>query len=365
MKIIILQESLKKYLNLTERIIGRNLTLPILNNLLLTTDKNRLKISATDLEIALNIWISAKIEKEGSLTIPAKLLNSFVNQLPNQKLVLENQGNSLSIKTEGHSSIINGVDAKDFPLIPKIKTTDFFELENLIFKNSLLQVLNSASVSEIRPEISSILFNFSATPKLVSTDGFRLAEKTLEGLFKKGMQSFILPLKAAQELTRIFDLSEEKKTKIFSEANQVLFDLGNIHLISRLIEGDYPNYEPIIPKSYQTRLILNKEELLNKIRITSVFSSKINDIKLKTNLNENKLEILAKSEFGENQSELKVQGEGDDLEISFNYKYFLDGLTNIIGEEVILEFQGSLNPSLLKSKTDHNYLYVVMPLRTT
>lgn len=360
MKIIILQENLKNYLNLAEKITGHNLTLPILSNIVLTTDKNRLKISATDLDIALNVWVSAKIEKEGSVAVPAKLLNNFINQLPNQKLTIESDNNTLNIKTEGFNSVINTLDVKDFPLIPKIKNTDFFELENSILKNSILQVLNSASISETRPEISGVFFNKF---KLVATDGFRLAEKNLQGLLKKPFTSFILPLKAVQELTRLFDLSDESKTKIFSEDNQILFDLGNIHLISRLVEGDYPNYEPIIPKSYQTRLVLDKEELINKIRISSVFSSKINDIKIKTNLSENKLEIIARSEYGENNSEISIKGEGEDLEISFNYKYLLDGLLNINGEEVVFEFQNSSSPVLLKSKNDSSYIYVAMPLR--
>lgn len=361
MKIIILQENLKKYLNLAEKITGRNLTLPILSNVILTTDKNRLKISATDLDIALNIWVSAKIEKEGSVAVPAKLLNNFINQLPNQKLTLENNNNTLNIKTEGFDSVVNTFNSQDFPLIPKIKNQDFLELENSVFKNSLLQVLNSASISETRPEISGVFFNKF---KLVATDGFRLAEKNLQGLLKKPFLSFILPLKAAQELTRFFDLSDGSKTKIFSEDNQVLFDLSNIHLISRLIEGEYPNYEAIIPQNHQTRIILNKEELINKIRIGSVFSSKINDVKIKTNLSENKLDIITKSESGENNSTISLKGEGEDLEISFNYKYLLDGLLNINGEEVIFEFQNSSNPALLKSQTDPSYLYVVMPLRT-
>ena len=145
--------------------------------------------------------------------------------------------------------------------------------------------------------------------------------------------------------------------------NQVLFDLGNIHLSSRLIEGEYPNYEPIIPKKNQTKIIIDKNNLINSVKIASVFSSKINDIKFKINPNKEKMEIFTKSEYGENKSEINIKGQGEEVEISFNHKYILDGLSNILGNEAVMEFQGSQNPALLKSNSDDDYIYIAMPLR--
>jgi len=372
MKLVILQENLKKYLNLTERIIGRNLTLPILNNILLTIEKNSLKLSVTDLEITLEIWLPVKIEENGSLTIPNKLLNNFINQLSNikdQKLILESKDDNLNITLENYSITINGMNAKDFPIIPKIKTNSALELDNSMFKLSLSQILNSAAFSEIRPEISGVFFNFTNSNekiknfKLVTTDTFRLAEKKIECSFKEKPASFIIPIKTITELVRLFDLTEKQTTKIYLDNNQVLFDLGNIHLSSRLIEGEYPNYEPIIPKKNQTKIIIDKNNLINSVKIASVFSSKINDIKFKINPNKEKMEIFTKSEYGENKSEINIKGQGEEVEISFNHKYILDGLSNILGNEAVMEFQGSQNPALLKSNSDDDYIYIAMPLR--
>jgi len=370
MKIICLQENLKNALNTTERIIGRNLTLPILNNLLLETDKGRLKISSTNLEIGINYWISGKIEKDGVITVPAKILSNFVNNLPNKKIEFEVKSGVLYLKCENYRAQIKGQDAKDFPIIPKIqpKITNSIDLD--VLKIGLSQVVGVATVSESRPEISGILFNFNKNNlKLVATDSFRLSEKTIN-IENLEEESVIIPQRTIQELIRILiEVSEFKEVnnqvKIVLSNNQVLFDLGDIQLISRLIDGQYPNYQQIIPTSFRTKVILNKEDFIKAIKIASIFSSKINDIKFIISLKKG-FEVFAQNtDIGENKSQINAEIEGDPLEISFNWRYILDGLNNITSQKIFFGLNTGDNPVILKPIGDESYLYVVMPIKAS
>ncbi len=368
MEIFCLQENFKKSLNIISNIIGKNLNLPILNNILLTIEKKRLRLISTDLEIAITHWTSAKVKKEGEITIPAKLLSDLINNLPNKKIEIKTKGDSLYIKCENFKSMIKGVDSKEFPIIPKIKGESIVNVGASKLKQALGQVVNFTSLSDIRPEISGVLSKINSKEiKFIATDSFRLGEKTisLKGNKIKTKKSVIIPFKTVQELIRILgEQDKEEIIEIIIEQNQILFKTPDTQLISRIIEGNYPNYEQLISKQFETTLILDKDEFLNTVRVTSLFSSKINDIRLKVVSKKSLVEIFAQDmEIGENVSELKGEIKGKEMEIVFNHKYLLDGLNNIDSNKVMLGLNGETNPGILKPVGDPSFIYVIMPIK--
>lgn len=364
MKIICLQENLKNNLNITQNIIGRNLTLPILNNVLLATEDGRLKISSTNLEIGINTWAAGKIEKTGAITCPAKVLANFVNNLPNKKVELEVKNNTLTVKCENYKASLNCLPADDFPIIPKIKDQSLIGLGRGILRDALSKVVGAASLSESRPEITGILFNFEKRElRLAATDSFRLAEKIIIDSNRKSeeVKSLIVPQRTIQEVIRVFG-EGEGEVKICLGASQVLFDGGDIQVVSRLIDGQYPDYKQIIPKEFSSQAIIEKAELLGVIRAAAVFSNKTSSIKF--SLGDGELEVLAQdADLGENRSQIKVQSKGKKIEVNFNYRYLLDGLANIPAKQVFLGLISDANPAILKPVGDENYLYLVMPIK--
>ncbi len=369
MKIFCLQENLKNALTTAERIVGKNLNLPILNNLLLKTDKGRLKISSTNLEIGINYWVSGKIEKEGGITVPARILSSFVTNLPNKKIELTVKEDVLYADCENYKAQIKGQDIKEYPIIPIIESSLNNKLNTDLIKTGLSQVIGAAAISEIRPEISGVLFDFNKNYlKLVGTDSFRLAEKSL---FNKNnfQQPIIVPQKTIQEVIKI--LSEkngggekEQFLELFLAPGQIMFDFGHIQLVSRLIDGQFPDYQQIIPNSFRAKAILNKEEINQIIKVISLFSGKINDIKFIVNSSKNTVNVFAQNrEIGENNAQIEGEIEGKDLEVAYNWRYLLDGLNNIPTKKVFWGFNDESLPSVLKPVGDEGYVYVVMPIK--
>ena len=372
MKFIILQENLKKGINFVERISAKSFTLPILNNVLLKTEKNFVSLSTTDLEIGINWWNLAKIEKEGKIAIPAKILSGLINLLPNEKLLLEKKDSYLVLEWKNNKTSIKGFDPEEFPIIPQIKEGESITLNIQNFCQSLKQVVDIPTLSTARPEISGVFFSFNRNfIKIAATDSFRLGEKTL--FLETGLSnpfSLILPQKAAKEIINIFG-EREGGLKISFSPNQIQFEASmadfvqpEIQLISRLIDGEYPNYEGILPKGFQTQIILQKNEVLNEIKAASLFSAKVNEVKFKIDSKKERTEILSQNpELGEYHSSLAGKINGEDLEISFNWRFLIDGLLNIRSSEVIFELNGQEGPGVLKPVGDTSYLYVLMPIK--
>ncbi|MDD2753280.1 MAG: DNA polymerase III subunit beta [Candidatus Portnoybacteria bacterium] len=364
MKVICLQENLKFILNITQNIIGRNLTLPILNNVLLQTENGRLKISSTNLEVGINTWVSGKVEKNGVITCPAKVLANFVNNLPNKKVELEVKNNTLTIKCENYKANLNGLPADDFPIIPKIEEDPLVELKSGVLRDALLKVVGAASLSESRPEITGILFKFDKRElKLAATDSFRLAEKIIFETNKKSedVKSLIIPQKTVQEIIRALG-EKETDVRICLSASQILFDGGDIQVISRLIDGQYPDYQQIIPKNFSTQATIDRSELLSIIKVAAVFSNKTNSINF--SLNNNELEVLSQDpELGENKSKIAAKIQGKKIEANFNYRYLLDGLANIGTKQVFLGLNSDSSPAIIKPIGDESYVYLIMPIK--
>jgi len=374
MKLIILQNKLKQGLSVIERASSKSFILPILRNLLLKAEKNFLELSATDLEIGIKWWILAKIEKEGKITIPISILSTFINLLPEKPVNLAANNQILSVECENYKTKIKGQSPEDFPIIPEISEGISFSLDSLAFCQGLGQIVDIVFPSTVRPEISGIHFLIQKDLiKMAATDSFRLGEKTL--FLEKPLPiekeiSLILPQKTAKEIINIFG-EKEGELKILVSPNQILFESlmsetshPRIHLSSKLIEGEYPNYQEIIPKKYETQVVLEKQEFLNQIKAASLFSGKVNEVKFKIDPKKEIVEISSQNpETGEYHSLLpgKIKGQGE--EISFNYRFLNNGLLNIKSSEVIFELNGEVGPGVLKPAGDESYIYVVMPIK--
>lgn len=367
MKIVCLQENIKNEFNIAERISGNNQTLPILNNVLIKTEKGFLKVVATDLEMGVELLMPCKVEKEGSVIIPIKLILNFINNLPNTKLNIEELNGNLKIETDSLKTEIPVINNDEFPIIPKIKEASVININSLTLKLALEQVLNSISISDTKPEITGILFDFKKDVlNIVSTDGFRLSEKTIvnKDLYKiENSINFILPQKTAVELIRMIDSDVDIEIKLGD--NQVSFLFNKVNLISRVIDGNYPNYKQIIPKEYKTKIILDKDDLISKVKLASIFSSNINDIKFIIDVKKNKFNITAKDNIkGNFESDIDFElMDGEDANIVFNWRYLLDGLSNIKGSSVSFEMGESSTSAVLKSNKEEDYIYIIMPIK--
>lgn len=373
MKIEILKENLKSGLNIVERIIGKNTSLPILDNVLIVADDSFLNLVSTDLETAIRVWILTKIIKKGKAVVPAKFISSFTASLPNDKINIELKGQHLYVECKNIKTQIQGYNPDDFPIIPEFKNEDYLEVDNQKLCYGLSQVVDVVSLSQTRPEISGIYFSFSKNnAKIVATDSFRLAEKniTLGGVVKKDY-SFIIPVKPAREIMNILE-NKEGVVKIYFNSNQVLFELGmkdsshpQVQITSRLIEGEYPNYQDIIPNNFKTNIILKRDEFLNQVKTASLFSGKINDIKISVNVEKKEVGIFSKNpDIGEHKSSLDAKIEGGSIEVSFNYKFLIDGILNIKSSEMVFDISKEEGPCILRPVGDASYLYVLMPIKS-
>lgn len=378
MKITLLTKNLKKGLAVVEKVAGRVSTLPILNNVLVEVFPNFIKLSTTDLELGVQWWGLCKTEKEGKITVPAKFFSQLVNSLNDEKIDIEEKNKTIFIESKNYKTQIKGFSADDFPIIPSFSKDAFIEVNSKKLKDGLTEVIDFASLSQVRPEISGVYFLFGNEElKLVTTDSFRLAEKTVsfsekkeeyKNLFKKEV-NFILPQKTAKELISILS-DTVKNTKIYMSESQVMFetllqetDHPEVNLVSRLIEGEYPTYQEIIPKESQTKITINKEEFAKQLKIASLFGGKINEIKIKADAKTKEFEILSQDpDLGESKSNITAKIEGDKADVSFNWRFVLDGLAHIKSSEVFFGLQDNKGPAILKPIGDASYLYVVMPI---
>ncbi|HRZ29790.1 MAG TPA: DNA polymerase III subunit beta, partial [Candidatus Paceibacterota bacterium] len=287
MKFTCLTSNLKKALNVCEKITNRNLSLPILNNILIKTFKNQLQLVSTDLELGLNYFVNGEVIEEGEIIIPAKLLLGLISNLKEEKITLETKKDKLYIQTKDFDLNIQGFDSTDFPIIPKIKSEDYLEIESQEFLKTLSQVIKSANAGFNKPELNSVYFHYNKENMFfVSTDSFRLSEKQLNKSSYKfnGDQEIkmIVPIKTINEVMLILQNFEDinDKVKVFFSNNQIFFDFGSVNLISRLIEGEFPNYKNIIPKNFQTKIQIDKNNLIESIKLISLLSSQIKDINI-------------------------------------------------------------------------------------
>lgn len=376
MRFISLQENLKKGLNIVGHVTSKNINLPILNNILIKSSNGNIEFVSTNLEIGITHQVRGKIEVDGEFTVDSKLITEYVSLLNGKDNVkVEEIDNELKLECGNYKTKIKGESAKEFPLIPTIPKDYFCEISLEEFKRTLNSVVFAVSNSENRIELSGVLFSFNKnTLSLAATDSYRLAERVLEikSSLKEDEYKVIVPAKTIQEFLRVLNNfdgqikigGEEGFTiKIYLSDNQILFNVDSVDMISRLINGHYPDYKQIIPVSHQTEILVEKSELIRAVKATSLFSKTgINDIALF--FSKDKILISAFSgQSGESKVELEAEVIGINNEITINYRYLLDGLNNIEGDKVKIDIVNSNTPCLIKSETDSNYLYIVMPIK--
>ena len=376
MKITIPKNKIKNGINIIERIPAKSSNLPILNNVLIKTEGNFLTLNVTDLEIGIKHWILSKIDKEGSVVVPIKPLSLFVSFLPDKNINIQLINNSLNIECENNKTQLNTFNVDDFPLFPNINKENYITIDSKIFCDALSQVIGFVSTSNLKPEITGVYINIEKNIlKIASTDGYRLGErKILIDEETKSVQNYstILSQKTVREIINIFSGLEKKVLKIYFSENQVLVESlidgmehPEIHIISRLIDGTYPNYEEIIPKSHNTKVLFSKQDILNKMKTATYFSGKNSEVQLEIIPSENKVKIFSKDlEIGEYESFLSTEVDGNPIKVTFNAKFFLDGINSIKSQSIVFEIKDINSAGVLKSATDDNYIYIVMPIRS-
>jgi DNA polymerase-3 subunit beta len=372
MNVIVLKNNLKEALSIISGARKESGNLPILKNFLLETKDGRLKLSSTDLEIGITKFLSAKIIQEGSLAIPYVVFTQIINNLASERVSIETKGNSLLITADNYKAKIGTAPKEDFPIIPEIqeKKGNYCECETDYFIDSLSSVVSACQISDIRPELSGIYFSFKEDQiKLAATDSFRLAEKTIidkkfESNFDKDF-SCIIPLKTITEVTRIFSSKNDGKLKIIFDSNQILFENEHTHIVSRLIEGKFPEYELIIPKNFETETVMDKNDLTGALKLASSLSNRLNEVKFITDENLKNINVFSSSqEFGESEYLLPAKIKGQATRVTYNWKFVLEGLKNIKSQNVFIGFNGEDKATLLKSPEDQSFVYIVMPIKS-
>jgi DNA polymerase-3 subunit beta len=379
MKITCLQENLAKGLATVGRAVASRSTLPILSNILLESDEGRLRLAATNLEIGVNCWIGARVEEEGRITVPARLLTEFVNSLPPGQIEMElvERTQTLNLKCARYEANIKGIDASEFPTVPTAESIDGqnnLHLEAEAFRRMIEQVVFAAATDESRPILTGVLAQFhQGELTLAAADGFRLSVASADvGADVDDTASVIIPARALAELNRVSAEQEDPIELIMTPSrNQILFHLANTDLVSQLIEGSFPDYNQIVPKTSTTRTLVSTDELLKAVKVAFLFArDAANIIRLNvvpgSELTPGQMIVTGTSaEFGDNVSELDASIEGDGIEIAFNARYMIDALSVAGTAEVALETSTPNSPGVIRPVGDGSFLCVIMPMHIT
>ena len=365
MKLSLTQENLAKALGSVGRIVSSRATLPILSNVLLSTDGSRLKLSATNLEIGINYWIGSSIEQNGSVTVPARLLTDFVSSLPSGNIRLESTGTALSIKSPNYESKINGIAADDFPTIPEIDNKPVLVVSSVQLKDALAQVVIAASLDEARPVLAGVLlYTDDEYLYVVATDSYRLAEKKIPLPDNTEEFKVIIPVRTMQELLRLLgDVSED--VELYVDEVQAMFRLGDVELVSRIVEGQFPPYQQIIPTEAKTSFDVNTAEFSRLVKVSSLFAREsAGSIRMQIREEGEVSLVSSDSEIGGNKSSAACEVSGEDGEISLNARYMQDALSVIKSKEVRFSMNDKLSACVISPVGDESYIHIVMPLRT-
>jgi DNA polymerase-3 subunit beta len=374
MKVSCLQENLRRGLSIVGHAVASKSTLPVLSNILFATDQGRLRLQATNLEIGITCWIGAKIEEEGAVTIPAKLLSDFVANLPNDtvSLTLDERTQTVHLRCARSEADIKGIEADEFPSIPTIDTDEpTVTIAPDVLRPAIDQVAFAAATDDTRPVLAGVLLKLQDNVATLSaTDGFRLAVKTIELPEPvRTSQEVVIPARALQEVARIIgDGDEAVEITITSSGGQVLFHASNVDLVSRLIDGKFPDYQRVIPQRYATRAVLDRAALLQATRQASVFatsSANIAKISLEAGgeFGPGRMILSANAaEVGGNKTELEGQVSGEGGQIALNVRFLQDTLNAIPTAQVAFEMQTPSSPGVFRPVGGDNLLIIVMPM---
>ncbi|HBV86634.1 DNA polymerase III subunit beta [Desulfosporosinus sp.] len=367
MKIFCSKDALLSGVNAVQRAVSNKNPLPVLQGILIQAENQCLQFAATDLEMGIRCDVPAQVNEEGTMIVPAKLFTDVVRKLPDTPISLEERDKSIIICYNQSEIVLNGYDPEEFPLLPDLIEPSSFELPTAIFKNMIRQTIFSCASEENRPVFNGILLQIENTNiRLVATDTHRLAYIISELSNPNDARfSGIIPSKTLSEIYRLLRDEDELLTISYSN-NQVVFQFGSIYLISRLIEGQFPNYKQVIPQTCETKVHLSVREFLDAVERASLLSrdkSGANIVRI--NVENNDLRIDQTSELGKISEQIGIDMEGKDVKIAFNAKFLIDALKVIDSDRILFELSGPFSPGVMRPLGDPNYIYLVLPVRTS
>ncbi len=372
MKFSCTKEKLAKALSLTIGVANKSVNLPILGNVLIRAEIQKVEIVANNLEMAIIANLPAKTETAGSFTVPARTLADFVALLPDEKIEIELKENELAVTCGKSSTKIKGSPAEEFPMVPKLEEGKGFTIKTDDFKRGLSQVLPAVARNDIRPELSGICFNFNseyfAGLVMAATDSYRLAEKRIKLSQGAEQVRIIVPGRTAQEIGHVLaqaDGDQSEGVRVLIGENQVAVNYDSVQLVSRLVDGQYPDYTQIIPKDFKTTAVFPTNNMMKEIKAASLFTtSGVNAVSLDLNVSQGTLGVSSTStQTGEYTSEINAELTGEENSILLNHRYVIDGLNNITTDITTLKVINGDSPCLFAPQGDETYLYIVMPIR--
>ena len=369
-KLSLMQENLARGLQIVGRAVSSRATLPVLSNVLLRTEDAGLKLTTTNLEIGITCWVPGKIETDGTLTVPARLFADIVNSLPpGERVDLESDGaDSLRIRSGRFRAHIKGIEADEFPAIPSAGERPTTRVAQKVLRSALGEVAFAAASDESRPILTGVLTRFAGDRlTLAAADNYRIAVKTIDVLDPVEEKSVVVPARSYTELARILSDSDDPVDVVLAPAkNQVLFHVDGIDLITRLVDGQFPNYQQVLPTSHSTRAVVDREDLLKATRLSALIaSSSANVVKITVpGDGAGTVAVSANAEIGDNEGEIEAAVEGEGTTIAFNARFLTEVLQNLDAHQLALEFNGPLSPGVLRPIGDPDYVHVIMPVRT-
>lgn len=370
MHLTCLQENLNHGLGIVQRAVATRTTLPITQHVLMGTDEGRLKLSATNLEIAISTWVGAEIQQEGNITVPARLLTDFVGSLKSQpiEIVTITPGKGIELKGDRVEATINGQDASEFPPIPSVGDGIATKIQAKALRDAIHQVVLAAAVEDSRPVLTGVNVEMEGTTLvLAAADGFRLAVHTTQVMEPVAERtSVIVPARTLSEVERLIEGDEPIEVVVTPQRSQILFRLTNVEVVSQLIQGTFPNYSQLIPQEHSTRAVVELGELQRATRTASIFAkdgSGIIRVEMIPGAGAGRLKISSRAEeVGDNTGELEAEVEGAEGKIAFNSRYLSDVLGVLGKDKVALEMTTSSSPGVIRPLSDERYVHVVMPM---
>ena len=363
MKIECVKEKIVSSVILAEKVTGKNLTLPILSCIHLKASGSELTIKATNLDLGIEIVIPVKVIEEGSVVVSGSVLVGLLQNLQDDKVTLESVEGNLVFSTKTTTTSLKTLPDEDFPLIPKVDSNKTVSLEANLLVTGLKSVWYSAAVTSMKPELSSVyIYCEEESIVFAATDSFRLAEKRVPVKKGKDFGSILIPFKNIPEIIRTLEMIKGEVTVHF-DANQIAFEHNGLYLVSRVIDGTFPDYKQIVPKEFKTEVIILKQDLLSALKLSNIFSDNFNQVSMRVIPEEKLFEITTKNTMiGENKNNLDAVLKGEDIVISFNYKYIIDCFQSIHSDSLTLSFQGLSRPVMIRGISDKSFMYIVMPM---
>lgn len=365
MKFIILQSNIAKGLNNVSRIVSSRTTLPVLSNILVSAKKGKITFSSTDLEVGITTLTNGKVEEEGELTAPARLLSDFILNNNDESVAVGVENNQMTLKSDKFEAKITGISAEEFPTIPDSPKEIYCTISRDEFLNALKKVLIATATDETRPTLAGVYFDFAGKKlTLAATDSYRLAENKIVLDEEVAEKKAIVPTRTMTEVMRLLSTENVEKIKIAFTENQVFFMIGETRLVSRIIEGAFPPYAQIIPKDFKVKVLVDYKEFVSALKMVSLFAKDAaNNIKLTTKKEELTV-ASAETQSGGANSHIKAKTEGGEIEVSFNVRYLQDVLQVVSTDSVIIKLNDSAAAALIEFEKEKGFLYIVMPLKT-